>query len=207
VTATIHIEAEPSRPAHIAPDGMGLTHQSLAEALAEPGFTIADAKAFVRNAHAAGAVKHYSRARADGRESYFYRADAALAAAVIYRASEAGFASPEARRAIGEAIQRAFTDAELPGGMRRDEAPRSPGIWVLAMCSMGQKNFALDLAFFKKHGERRPVVAARIRQEVQGQSVGTSFPDATEDLELRSSWTCHLDPVITHLTRPKAKVH
>jgi len=207
VTTLTHTEAELSRSAHIAPNDLGLTHQSLAEALAEPGFTIADAKAFARNTHAAGQIKHYSRARADGRESHLYRADAALAVSVIYRAVEAGFASPEVRRAIGEAIQRPFTDDELPGHLKRAEAPRSVGIWVMAVSSMGARNFALDLGFFKKPGERRVIVAARIRQEVSGQSVGTSFPDATDALELRSSWTCHLDPVIAHLTRPKPKAH
>ncbi len=207
VTATIHIETEPSGPAYIAPDGIGLTHQSLAEALAEPGFSIADAKAFARNAHAAGVVKHYGRSRADKLTAHLYRADAALALAVMFRASEAGFASPGVRKAIGEAVQRAFTDDELPGGMKREDAPRSAGILVLVLYATGQRNYVLDLAFFKKPGERRPVVAARIRQEVDGISGGTRFPDATDALELRSSWTCHLDPVIAHLTRPKAKVH
>lgn len=207
MTATLQIETEHSRPAHIAPNDIGLTHDDLAHALSEPGFKIEDARAFCRNAHAAGYVRHYGRGRANKAAPHLYRADAALALAVIYRAAEAGFASPDVRKAIGEAVQRAFTDSELPAGMRRDEVPRSPGVWVLAMCGIGQKNFALDLAFFKRPGERRPVVAARIRQEVQGQSVGTSFPDATDDLELRSSWTCHLDPVIAHLSRPKAKVH
>ena len=207
MTATIDIETAPPRPSYVVHDGLGLTHQSLAEALAEPGFSIADAKVFCRNAHAAGIVKHYGRSRGDRLESHLYRADAALALAVLRRASEAGFAAPAVRKAIAEAIQRPFTDAELPGGLQREEAPRSPGAWVMALYAAGQRNYAVDLAFFKNPGERNPVVAARIRQEVQGQSVGTSFPDATDDLEMRSSWTCFLDPVMAHLTRPKAKVH
>lgn len=189
----------------IAPDDMGLTHANLAEALSEPGFSYLDAKAFCRNAHISGVVKHYARSR-DPKAAFLYRPDAALALGILKRASDAGFAHPAARLAIGEATQN-WRNEDLPHGLPRASLPRSPGTWLLAMYANGQRNFSLDLGFFQMPGKAVPVIGARFRQSHGDLTQGTNFPTETEELEMRSSWTCFLDPVMAHLSRPKTVRH
>lgn len=198
-------EAESAgRAVYIEPDQVGLTHQVLAEAISEPGFRVADAKAFIRNAAAAGHVKPYGRSRADKRAAHLYRPDAALALAVLLRASEAGFVSPDARKALGQALQK-WQPGDMPGP--KDEIPRSPGVLIMAAYAEGYRNFAVDLAFFHTPGQREAVIGARYRQTVDGMDRGTNFPGETHGLELRSNWTCPLDPVLAHLSRRRGAVH
>ena len=149
-------ETEAERAVYIAHDRVGLTHQVLAEAIAEPGLSIADAKAFIRNMGAAGYVKPYGRGRADKRTPHLYRPDAALALA-------------------------AYAD--------------------------GFCNFAADIAFFHQPGQRKPLVSARYRQMQDGTERGTNFAPEAVGLELRSSWTCPLDPVLAHLMRRREAIH
>lgn len=207
MTAETHSEEVSSateRALYIQPGRVGLTHQALAEALAEPGFSVADAKAFIRNMRAAGYVLPYGRGRADKRAPHLYRPDAALALAVLHRASEAGFASPAVRKALGQAMQR-WQSGDEPGP--RDLIPRSPGMLILAAAAQGARLFAVDLAFFHRPGQRLPLIGVRYRQQVDGIDRGTNFPPETEGLEIRSSWTCPLDPILSHLMRRREATH
>lgn len=192
------------RAVYIAHDRVGLTHQVLAEALAEPGLPIADAKAFIRNMGAAGYVKPYGRGRTDKRTPHLYRPDAALALAVLLRASEAGFSSPDARKALGQAIQN-WRPGDEPGPL--ELIPRSPGALIVASYAEGFRNFAADIVFFRQPGARKPLVAARYRQVQDGVTRGTNFPPEAAALEVRSSWTCPLDPVLSHLMRRRGATH
>ena len=197
-------ETDAERVLYIEHDGVGLTHQVLAEALAEPGFPVHESKAFVRNMRAAGYVKPYNRGRADKRSAYLYRPDAALALGVLLRASDAGFVSQEVRKVLGLSIQK-WRDADRPGSA--GTVPRSPGALILAAYAEGHRNFAADLAFFRQPGKREPLIAARYRQEADGMTRGTNFAEETEGLEVGSSWTCPLDQIMAHLMRRKGAVH
>lgn len=190
----------PDRALYIEHDGTGLTHQALGEALAEEGWTVTEAKVFARNMAAAGYVKSYAHGRADKREPRLYRPDAALALAVIHRAAEAGFVSPAVRKALGEAMQKWPKGQELPG-------PRSPGTFIMGVFAEGQRNFGLDLTFFRQPGRKEPVIGVRFRQATSEGDRGTNFPDATDQLVIRSSWTCPLDPILSHLMRRRAATH
>ncbi|MGR3638744.1 hypothetical protein [Alterinioella nitratireducens] len=197
-------ETEAERAVYIAHDRVGLTHQVLAEAIAEPGLSVADAKAFIRNMGAAGYVRPYGRGRADKRTPHLYRPDAALALAVLLRASEAGFSSPDARKALGHAIQN-WQPGDEPGPL--DLIPRSPGTLIMAAYADGFRNFAADIAFFHQPGQRKPLVSARYRQMQDGTERGTNFAPEAVGLELRSSWSCPLDPVLAHLMRRREAIH
>ncbi|MEP2681232.1 MAG: hypothetical protein ABJP44_06080 [Sulfitobacter sp.] len=197
-------ETDNERAVHIAHDCVGLTHQVLAEALAEPGFKVADAKAFIRNMAAAGYVKPYGRGRADKRTAHLYRPDAALALGVLLRASEAGFSSIAVRKALGSAMQN-WQPGDEPGPL--DDIPRSPGTLIMAAYAEGARNFVTDLAFFRQPEMREPLIGVRYRQNSNGMDRGTNFPAETAELDVRSSWTCPLDPVLAHLMRHKSTTH
>lgn len=188
--------AEGARQAapHVPPAALGFTVMRIAEALAEDGFPAALAHNFVRNMTASGHVTPYTRTRADGRGDKLYRADAVLTFAVLHRAGQAGFKG-EALAALSAALLK--WPVEMP-----DDQPRSPAALSLILWGSGERNFGVDLGIYRQPGQRQPVFGARVRQEATETTRQTPFPDAVEGLELLSSWTCLVDPLLAHLSRP-----
>ncbi len=106
---------------------------------------------------------------------------------------------------MGAAVQRWQPgDDPAPGDVA---GPRSPGVFIMSMFAQGQLGYTVNVTFFHQPGKAEPLVGVRLWQQVGHAGQGTNYPPESEDLEIRSLWTCDLDPILLHLMRRRAATH
>ena len=176
-----------------------------ARALAEPGFTKADAAALWHNLLAGGLIHPRGRKRT-GRRAYSFDAGAVVVAAVMYRLSEAGIVNTAMRQAVSLALNSwqaediGRSEADIQSGAPFPDVPRSPALWALIEHLNGTRDLSFQIRTLRCQKSGRVVYAARV---CDAEGRGSNFPPQPESYVVRSAIIIGLDDLLAHITRAK----